>query len=116
MQFRPIRWIVTPALAVVLATAITPRPADAQDRSPDPAHTTIVTGRLLDADGKPVAGGRVVVMAEHWARFERPLGVYYHNDLPLTFRVTGPVRTDSEGRFRIEAPVGPARPVWRTLV
>ena len=116
MQFRQIRWITTLALAAALVTTIALRPVDAQDRSPYPAHTTIVTGRLLDADGKPVAGGRIVVMAEHWARFERPLGVYWHNDLPLTFRVTGPVRTDSEGRFRVEAPVGPARPVWRTLV
>ena len=85
--------------------------------SPDPAHTTTVTGRLIDADGKPVAGGQVVVMAEHWARFERPLGVYSHNDLPITFRVTGPVRTDREGRFRIEAPSarrGPSGIRWST--
>jgi hypothetical protein len=116
MKFRQFRGFGMPALAAALATTLLTRPAAAQEPSPDPAHTTIVTGRLLDADGKPVAGGRVVVMAEHWARFERPLGVYSHNDLPITFRVTGPVRSDAEGRFRIEAPVGPARPVWNTLV
>jgi hypothetical protein len=116
MHSRQSRWIATPALAAALATTIAPRPAGAQDRPPDPAHTTIVTGRLLDADGRPVVGGQVVVMAEHWARFERPLGVYSHNDLPITFRATGPARSDGDGRFRIEAPVGPARPCWNVLV
>src|SRR5579883_1594730 len=92
MPIRRFRRLAAPALLAALATAIVPRPSGADERSPDPAHTTIVTGRLLDADGKPVGGGQVVVMAEHWARFERPLGVGSHNDLPITFRTTGPVR------------------------
>jgi len=116
MPIRRFRRLAAPALLAALATAIVPRPSGADERSPDPAHTTIVTGRLLDADGKPVGGGQVVVMAEHWARFERPLGVGSHNDLPITFRTTGPVRTDQQGRFRIEAPVGPARPSWNVLL
>src|SRR5262249_39309477 len=116
MPARQIRWFATPALAAALATVIVPRTSDAEEPSADPAHTTIVTGRVLDADGEPVAGGRVVVMAEHWARFERPLGVYGHNNLPITFRSTEPVRTDNEGRFRIDAPVGPARPSWNVLL
>jgi hypothetical protein len=100
-----------------MATALPVRPATAQDRSPDPAHTTIVTGRLLDADGKPVSGGHVVLVAESWSRSERPLGSCYvdFNDLPLTFRVTGPVVSDHEGRFRAEAPFGAARPGLRLL-
>lgn len=116
MPIRKFRRLAAPALLAAMATAIVPRPSGADEAAPDPAHTTIVTGRVLDADGKPVAGGQVVVMAEHWARFERPLGVYGHNNLPITFRTTGPVRTDQEGRFRIEAPVGPARPSWNVLL
>jgi hypothetical protein len=116
MPIRQIRRFAAPALVAALATAIVPRPSGAEEPSPDPAHTTLVTGLLLDTDGKPVAGGQVVVMAEHWARFERPLGVYGHNNLPITFRTTGPVRCDEQGRFRIEAPVGPARPSWKVLL
>jgi hypothetical protein len=116
MPVRQIRRFAVPALLAALATAIVPRPSGADEPSPDPAHTTVITGRLLDADGKPVAGGQVVVMAEHWARYERPLGVYGHNNLPITFRPTGPVRTDREGRFRIDAPIGPARPSWNVLL
>ena len=59
-----------------------------------------VTGRLLDADGKPVADGQVVLVAEYWCRTERPLGIYVHNGLPISFGVTGPFRTDGEGRFQ----------------
>lgn len=112
MPIRPLRRLAAPALLAALATAIVPHSSGADEPSVDPARTTVVTGLVLDADGKPVAGGRVVVMAEHWARFERPLGVYSHNNLPVTFRTTGPVGTDQQGRFRIEAPVGPARPTW----
>ncbi len=82
---------------------------------PDPAHTTVVTGRVLDADGKPVAGGQVALVAELWARSERSIGACYVNDVhfPLTFRVTGPYATDEQGRFRGESPFGPARPGYR---
>ncbi len=117
MQSRQVRWFAAPALAAALATAIAPRPAAAGEPSPDPAHTTVVTGRLLDADSKPIAGGQVALVAESWARSERSLGSCYVDlpHLPLTFRVAGPFPTDREGHFRVEAPDGPARPGSRLL-
>lgn len=116
MAIGKFRRLAATALVAALVTVIALRSSAADEASPDPAHTTVVTGRVLDAEGKPVAGGQVAVMAEHWARFERPLGVYSHNNLPITFRSTGPVCTDKEGRFRIEALVGPARPAWNVLL
>jgi hypothetical protein len=117
MRFRRSARFATLAATAALAAALPVRPATARDPSPDPAHTTIVTGRLLDADGKPIAGGNVVLVAESWSRSERPLGSCYvdFNDLPLTFRVTGPFPSDHEGRFRAESPSGPARPGLRLL-
>jgi hypothetical protein len=117
MPSRQIPWFAAPALAATLATTIALRPAAAAEPSPDPAHTTVVTGRLLDADGQPISGGQVALVAESWARSERSLGSCYvdHNHLPLTFRITGPFVSDHEGRFRAEALYGPARPGWRLL-
>jgi hypothetical protein len=106
------RGFAATTLVVALAAALLPRPAGARQEPPDPDHTMTVTGRLLDADGKPVPGGRVVLVAEIWCRSERPLGVYFHNGLPHSFSVSGPFRTDREGRFLATAPVGPARPAW----
>ena len=55
------------------------------------------------------------MVAEIWCRTERPLGLYHHTGFPITFRVTGPFRTDREGRFRASAPVGPAQPAWEVF-
>ncbi len=56
------------------------------------------------------------MVAEIWCRTERPIGLYvHHTGLPITFRVTGPFRTDREGRFRATAPVGPAQPAWEVF-
>jgi hypothetical protein len=103
------------AALAALATTLLPRAAAAQDQSPSAAHTTIVTGRVLGADGKPVANGFVALVAELWARSERSIGACYVNGghFPLTFRVTGPYATDEQGRFRAESPFGPARPGYR---
>jgi hypothetical protein len=93
-----------------LAAVLMERPATAEDRPPEPDNTMTVTGRLQGADGKPIAGGEVALVAEVWCRSERPLGMHLHCGLPITFRVTGPFRSDGEGRFRATAAVGPARP------
>jgi protocatechuate 3,4-dioxygenase beta subunit len=103
------------AALAALATVLAVRPAAAEEPSPDPDRTMSVTGRLLDADGKPVANGQVVMVVESWCRTERPLGIYVHNGLPITFRVTGPFRTDGEGRFRATALAGPAQPAWEVF-
>jgi protocatechuate 3,4-dioxygenase beta subunit len=112
MRMRTNRVVAATAVTAALAAALLPRLATAQEDPPDPDNTMTVTGRLLDAEGKPVADGRVTLVAELWCRTERPLGIYYHNGLPLTSRVTGPYRTDNQGRFRATAAVGPARPAW----
>ena len=116
MSARPFRRFAGFAVGAALATSILPCRARAQERSPDPAHITTVTGRLLDSAGKPVPDGQVIAMAQQWARFERPLGVGPQGNLPLTFRLTGATRTDRDGRFRVQAKVGPARPGPSALV
>ena len=98
-----------------LATVFFLRPAAAENPPADPDGTTTVNGRLLDADGKPVANGQLVMVAESWCRTERPIGIYVHNGLPITFRVTGPFRTDIDGRFRATASAGPAQPAWEVF-
>jgi hypothetical protein len=115
MRFPTFRWFAALAIAAAPATTFAPRAAIGQDQSPDPAHTTVVSGRVLDADGKPVAGAQVVLVAELWSRSERSIGACYvnNNHFPLTFRVTGPFATDEQGRFRGESPFGPARPGFR---
>ncbi len=95
-----VRQFLRLAALVALATPFPSRPATAEDRVQDQDRMLTVTGRLLDADGKPVADGQVVLVAELWCRTERPLGIYVHNGLPITFGVTRPFQTDSEGRFR----------------
>jgi hypothetical protein len=113
MRLRYLRGL---AALAALATALAERPARAEDDPPDPDNTMIVTGRLQGADGKPIAGGEVALVAEVWCRSERPLGMHLHCGLPITFRVTGPFRSDGQGGFRATAAVGPARPAHRVVV
>ncbi len=110
-----IRQFLRLAALVALATPFPPRSATAEDRVQDQDRTLTVTGRVLDADGKPVADGKVVLVSERWCRTERPLGIYVHNGLPITFGVTGPFQTDSEGRFRATAAGGPSQPAWEVF-
>lgn len=118
MLYRRVRRSALAAATAVLAAALLPRAGGAEQKhrlelgTDDPDHTMAVTGRLLDADGEPVADGRIALVAEVWCRTERPIGSYHHGGLPLSRRVTRPFRTDDAGRFRAEAPVGPARPAW----
>ena len=107
MRFRHSQRFAAMVITTTLALLCT---ATADESPPDPDNTMTVTGRLLDADDKPVAGGRVVLVAELWCRTERPLGSRLHPGFPVSFRVTGPFPTDGEGRFQATAPVGPARP------
>jgi hypothetical protein len=55
--------------------------------------TAIVSGRLLDADGHPVAG------AEVWTLYAGPVGEQLWRS--LSQRIIQP-QTDEEGRFRLE--------------
>ncbi len=110
MRPRSTRSSATIVVTAALATLFSLRPATAEESPPDPENTMTVTGRLLDADGKPVAGGRVALVAEIWCRSERPVGSHLHPGYPISFRVTGPFRTDVEGRFQAKATIGPARP------
>ena len=100
------------AVLATLVAAFGVQTARAANESSDPDNTLTVTGQVVDSDGKPVAGAEVVLVAEQWCRSERPLGFYVHNGLPMSLRVTGPFRTNGEGRFQATAAVGPARPAW----
>jgi hypothetical protein len=108
MDSGSLRGFAAAAFAAALASAIGLRAAAAEPASAD--SPKVVTGRLLDADGRPVAGGEVILLAVQWARSERPLGVYQHRGMPWATRVYGPFRADGEGRFRAGAAIDPAHP------
>ena len=63
-----------------------------------------VSGRVVDAKGKPVPDAQVVVAASERARSARPLGIYIKNGLPYMTEVIGPTKTDREGRYQIQVP------------
>lgn len=67
-----------------------------------------VSGRVVDANGKPMAGTQVIVAASERGRSCRPIGIYMKNGLPYMTEVIGPVMTDQEGRYRIEVPKSPS--------
>lgn len=115
MTMRGNERIAAAVVLAALALATAPRSALAEQPGADGVDEMVVTGRLLDVGGKPVADGQVALVAEVWCRTERPIGLYLHNGLPIAFRTTGPFRTDREGRFRATAAVGPARPAWHVF-
>jgi hypothetical protein len=51
-----------------------------------------IAGRVLDVDGKPVAGARVILV--YWSDAARELDRYLKQD-------QRPVQTDADGRFRV---------------
>jgi RNA polymerase sigma factor (sigma-70 family) len=78
-------------------------PAPAAKESPkvapaDDAKKIAVSGRVLDADGKPLGGADVAVMA-------RPNETHRGGDLSSGgIEVLGRGKTDAEGRYRLELP------------
>jgi RNA polymerase sigma factor (sigma-70 family) len=77
-------------------------PAPRPPKDGEEAKASAVTGRVLDADGKPVAGARVAGYAE--MRFGA-LSVQYQA------KSLGETKTDAEGRFQLSLPRKPDEPV-----
>jgi RNA polymerase sigma factor (sigma-70 family) len=68
---------------------------------PPARDANAVAGRVLGADGKPLEGARVAVLA-------RPRGLPGSDPAPSPdYEVLGQTTTDKEGRFRLELPAGP---------
>jgi protocatechuate 3,4-dioxygenase beta subunit len=75
-----------------------------------------VTGRVLDQDGKPVAGARVEIwQANTYGRYDHPKDI---NPAPLdpNFQGYGVLTTDAQGRYRFRTikpgayPINPVNP------
>jgi RNA polymerase sigma factor (sigma-70 family) len=74
------------------------KPAAVEARPADDGNKVTVTGRVLDADGKPLAGAEVAVMA-------RPRVPHRGGDLSSGKpEVLGRGRADAQGRFRLTVP------------
>ncbi len=79
------------------AAAIGPELAGRGAQAGDPAERMIVTGRVLDPDGKPVAGAPVDILG-------RPRSPWVGRDLDADGYVAlGGGVTDDDGRFRVDA-------------
>jgi hypothetical protein len=66
-----------------------------------------VTGRILGADGKPVAGCQVALLTQGFRRSEKPEGTWplgHHPGLAVANKVAATGQTDTEGRFRLAGP------------
>src|SRR5262249_32790681 len=75
-----------------------PKAPAAEPKAPADKKEMAVTGRVLDADGKPLAGAEVAVMA--W-----PKAPHRGGDLSSGKpEVLGRDKTDAEGRFRLTVP------------
>ncbi len=78
-----------------------PQPAPPAAKDGDDAKKSAVAGRVLDADGKPIAGARVAAY-----------GSLHFGDLSVQYQAKslGEVKTDADGRFRVPLPeTGSAR-------
>jgi hypothetical protein len=116
MRFRVTQTLTAMAVLSALAVGISPRPTRAQSDPVEPDRGMTVTGRLLDAGGKPISDGQIVLVGEVWCRTERPIGLYHHIGLPVSWRVTRAFKTDGEGRFRATAAIGPIeQPAWEVF-
>ncbi len=63
-----------------------------------------VTGRVVGADGKPVAGCRLAVLTRYYRRSEKPEGTSplgWHTGIAPGDRVSAMGESDAEGRFRL---------------
>jgi RNA polymerase sigma factor (sigma-70 family) len=125
MSATPLRWVAALLVlgTLIFATGALTRQAQAQrpdaaEPAPPPpadappatqpalpakpaeeAEKTAITGRVVDADGKPVAGARVA----GYAGIEfGPLSVEYQA------KSLGEVKTDADGRFRLTVPEVPS--------
>jgi RNA polymerase sigma factor (sigma-70 family) len=86
------------ASAPPTADKIEPKPNEATAPTPDKKNEMTVTGRVLDAGGKPLAGAEVAVMA--W-----PKPTHRGGDLSSGRpEVLGRTRSDTDGRFRVNTP------------
>jgi RNA polymerase sigma factor (sigma-70 family) len=75
-----------------------PAPAAAEPKAADAKKEMTVSGRVLDADGKPAAGAEVAVLAQ-------PKVAHRGGDLSSGgTQVLGRGKTDDEGRFRLDVP------------
>jgi RNA polymerase sigma factor (sigma-70 family) len=75
-----------------------PKAPAAEPRTADGKKEMTVSGRVLDADGKPLAGAEVAVLA--WPKVPRR-GGDLSSGRP---RVLGHDKADAEGRFRLNVP------------
>jgi RNA polymerase sigma factor (sigma-70 family) len=91
-------WIAHPPAANETKSASSAQQKEVAPAKPDETKPIAVAGRVLDPDGKPVAGASIAVLArqgailssgEWWAAF--------HND------IAGQAKTDANGRFRVKA-------------
>jgi hypothetical protein len=64
----------------------------------------IVSGHVRDIGGKPLPGGRVMVVTSERSRSARPIGIYLGNALPLSIECHGPGEADQAGKFKVVVP------------
>jgi beta-lactamase regulating signal transducer with metallopeptidase domain/protocatechuate 3,4-dioxygenase beta subunit len=101
--FAALAAVLLPLAALRPWAAADDKPASSGASKPEPAakDQVTVTGRVLDPDGKPVAGARVGVLT-----FPKNMA-QLRSEVDFHFDVLGQARTDAEGRFRLKVPRTP---------